>query len=856
MAGSKTNKVNFKTFFVKVILPSFLSVLLFVLLIFNFIIPFFKDNMLNSKKEMIRELVNSTMGIADKYYKLSVSGEMTVEDAKNSATKEIASLRYGAGLKDYFWITDFEPRMINHPYRPDLNNKNISKFKDPQGKLMFVAMVNVVRKNGHGYVDYMWQWMDDSTKIVPKISYVKEFKPWGWIIGTGIYIEDVNQEISKITYNLTVVSLIIASIITLMLIIILRQFYKTEINRLQTGELLKISREKYKAMVESSSEAKMMIIDKEIVHLNNRISEMFSHSTISGFADDFSNLSPKDKIISDEIHQFVNDDTKEIQFESTLQDINNHLINAIVTISKIMINTKSAFIITFKEISEINDKQTIIRYDELSGLIEELKSDYSKVNRRNEELFSLSIRKIIQEPMFCSSDASLSNIINQMKFNDISAVIILSDESKPLGIITQTDILKNLLSVSENENISVLDIMSSPLVSITYNSLNYYSLMTATSSNIHHLPITDNDGKITGIIKKEDIFNLIKYSEDIISFMISKSETIFQLSKERKKSFIHLDVMLESGANVRQLSKSITHITGLIQKRIIENIFNEIGNAPVPFAIISLGSEGRKEQSLTSDQDNALIFDNSGINNKNITDYFKMFAGKYNHYLNKVGFEYCDGDVMAKNPKWNQPLKVWYDYFSEWISNSTPENILETEIFFDLRTIYGDLSFETSVREHINKKIAENPNFLNILARHCTTYKIPVNFFGNLQTENFGESHDLINIKNPLRIIVNLVRLFSIKQNLNCTNTIKRIESLTEAGIFSKELANDLKYAYNYLMFIQLKFQVFSFMNGQPVTNYVDKKNLTSIEINTVKYILSVISTLQTKIKFDFGINE
>ena len=108
-------------------------------------------------------------------------------------------MRYGPESKDYFWINDMQPRLIMHPYRTDLEGKDIAGFTDPSGKHLFVEVVRTVKNSGAGYVDYQWQWKDDPDRIVPKISYVKGFDPWGWIIGTGIYVEDVHTEIAAIT---------------------------------------------------------------------------------------------------------------------------------------------------------------------------------------------------------------------------------------------------------------------------------------------------------------------------------------------------------------------------------------------------------------------------------------------------------------------------------------------------------------------------------------------------------------------------------------------------------------------------------------------------------------------------------
>lgn len=184
---------------IQIFLPVSLTVLLFVLTIFSLILPEMKERLLEGKREVIRELVSTAWSSLEDYARQERQGVLTREEAQAQARHHIRALRYGEGLKDYFWINDMHPRMIMHPYRPDLEGKDISDFTDPAGKRLFCAFVDIVKARGAGYVDYQWQWMDDPDRIVPKISYVKGFEPWGWIIGTGIYVEDVHAQISAIT---------------------------------------------------------------------------------------------------------------------------------------------------------------------------------------------------------------------------------------------------------------------------------------------------------------------------------------------------------------------------------------------------------------------------------------------------------------------------------------------------------------------------------------------------------------------------------------------------------------------------------------------------------------------------------
>ena len=225
-------KKNRYSFAIKIFLPAILTVVLFIISFFWVVIPSFERNMMDGKRETIYELTQTACSILDKYNKEVVLGRISLKEAQNLAADEIGLLRYGAENKDYFWITDMHPNMIRHPYRIDLNGKDLTKFKDPHGKTIFVEFVNTVNQNGEGYVDYMWQWKDDSTRIVPKLSYVRGFKPWGWIIGTGIYIEDVKTEIAQLEKRLIIISSIITGLIIILLTFVMRLSLKADSSRI------------------------------------------------------------------------------------------------------------------------------------------------------------------------------------------------------------------------------------------------------------------------------------------------------------------------------------------------------------------------------------------------------------------------------------------------------------------------------------------------------------------------------------------------------------------------------------------------------------------------------------------------
>lgn len=260
MREKKLRKIS-NTISRRIALPAFLTVLLFVTAIFLIVLPQLEESLLNRKKEMIQELTETVWSLLESYHERELSGELSRKEAQQRAILRIHELRYGPEKKDYFWINDMTPRMIMHPYRSDLDGSDISDFRDPNGKRLFVEFVRTVQRHGAGYVDYMWQWKDDPKKIVPKISYVKGFEPWGWVVGTGLYIDDVHAEIALIRNRLSSISLAILLVISLLALYTIRQslLADRERQRIFTErenllESLEESEKKYRNLIETTSD--------------------------------------------------------------------------------------------------------------------------------------------------------------------------------------------------------------------------------------------------------------------------------------------------------------------------------------------------------------------------------------------------------------------------------------------------------------------------------------------------------------------------------------------------------------------------------------------------------------------------
>jgi signal-transduction protein with cAMP-binding, CBS, and nucleotidyltransferase domain/PAS domain-containing protein len=243
-----------KVFLLKVDLPALLAIILFAGMIFLYLIPTFENVMMDRKRNLIHEMTASVYSLLDYYHGQELAGTLERQAAQEEARKAINTIRYGQDLKDYFWITDLVPVMITHPYRPDLNGHDLTNFHDSKGKAIFVDFVKAVADGGESYVEYMWQWNDDSTRIVPKLSYVRLFEPWGWVVGTGIYVEDVRTEIRRMEIRALAISGIFGLLIISLLFAISRQSHKIEQKRSSAERELHKSRELYRTLAEAASE--------------------------------------------------------------------------------------------------------------------------------------------------------------------------------------------------------------------------------------------------------------------------------------------------------------------------------------------------------------------------------------------------------------------------------------------------------------------------------------------------------------------------------------------------------------------------------------------------------------------------
>lgn len=951
---------NNKGFFLRVILPSILAVILFLVSFFVFIVPSVEESLMDRKKEMIRELTNSVWSIVQQYEKEEQQGVWTRAVAQQKAIAEIKQIRYGKDMLDYFWITDLRPVMVMHPIRTDLDGKSLHDFSDAHGKKLFVDCVTLVRKENEGYVDYMWQSKEDPTQTVPKLSFVKEFKPWEWIIGTGIYIEDARAEIQSLTQKLISITLVIAFLVALLLWYIFYQSLKIELKKRQAENELHESKEKYKSLVEASTEGLIMLIDGNITFVNDVLLKMTGFKT-----DELMGLGIK-TLVSEQnnrelIKKFSDSNIEEGQYEIRLVTKNQAAIEVLITVSISNQLKQSVTILIIKDISidrethlsamdyqkllshlqfgffriklgkkasfefanpttlrllgyqHIQDLGTTDLYDFIiqpaeikrirfqlfkSGFVSNKmlhlqKSDFSTLivsltlivieNENHQELIcdgiieDITVREhekadwmtLINAQKFSSflleqqvkdylgkihrldMEASIQEAIEKMERKNTECLLIVQNKNQVLGIITITDIQKRVLSLKLRLDNPVYLIMSSPVVSISENTSINAAFLFGENHKINHIPVKTQSGEWMGMLNLNALLRQLKNTLSLQLNQVKTSNSSKDLVKAHQSLVKFIKPLIQSDILPSYITDITATFSDAVTQRIIEISLMKLGKPPVGFLFVVMGSEGRREETLLTDQDNALIFEDVPAEKlPEVKKYFDQLGQYVCDALHEVGYTYCKGNIMAKNPHWTQPYSKWVQYFSHWINTPEPENVIEASIFFDIRGVYGDGELLSRLRSQVQPLIAQNETFIYHLAHHTYYSKPPVLPSGNLHADKL----DPIDIKNAMSIMTMFARTYSLKHDIRLTHTLERLECLKEQQIISIDTYSEFKYVYNYLFKLRFKNQLEALNNHVPIHNFLHLKNHTESELILIRRLLQVIPLLQNKIATDFRI--
>jgi len=959
-------KKSVKSIFFFIVFPTILATVLFVASIFLVFIPSLETQLIDAKKEMIKELTHTAWSIFQKYDNDVEKGTLEIAEAQKRAISEVKAIRYGHENLDYFWITDMNPKMIMHPYREDLNGKDLTHIEDSNGKKIFVECAKVVKTKGFGYENYMWQYKDDENDIVPKVSYVKGFEKWGWIVGTGIYMEDVELEIKALQNKIILISLGITLILIILFGIIVWQSLKIDNRRVSAELSLLESREKYKIMVEAVIEGSLMIIEDKFVYSNRPIQDLLCFSDA-----EFFNLKIADVFPSSEVLAVLINEVNKLEFpqkiETLIKTKNGEFINVILHLSLFELDKKKGFTIivndarrdklieeelskrserikslanslnigifktTFERKSHFieansaalkifgyaNEKQLLNKniydlfFDEaekreflkelaenksvknklvrllkedgtfsfvfvsieliqaeegsfsyFEGVIDDVSLQKKSEKEKDKLIYELQTSQnflnqpIIQfasKPLKCFVDDSVARVAEIMTREKYSVIVVETRESQPLGVVTESDFKSRVVNQAIDNNTSVFEIMSAPIISVREQSLVFETILLMNKSNIRHVAIKNIRNEIKGVVSLDKLSNLQFDTHSMLVKEIKFAKSVYDLEVTYKHLPGLIKALINSGVNSESITRAITMVSDTITEKLIGFVISELGEPPVKFAFISLGSEGRKEQTLKTDQDNAIVFEDVEKESfDEVQSYFLQFSNLVCNWLNQVGYDFCLGEIMAKNPKWNQPLYSWKQQYKKWFTVANAQDIIEMNIFFDFRCIYGSKVLVDDLSSFVNQLSETHPEFFIYLAENAVNLKSQVNVFGKIVLKGGRNEKQEFDTKESMALISNYARIYALKNNIQETNTLVRLELLYQKKILHEETYNQISGGYKYLLQLRLKHQASLISMNKAPDNCINSGALSHNEISRLTQILKSLEVLKSKLSFDF----
>lgn len=254
--------------FLNMIFPAVLAMLLFVIALFGVLKPFFEASLMERKRESVRDVTKAALGVLEEAAYEVESNQISLEKAQELAKKRIEAMRFGRSGDEYFWLQDLTPRILMHPYRPDLVNQDVSEFKDARDVEIFVEFVNVALAKEDGFVSYVWQWHEDQSRQEAKESYVLLFDEWNWIIGSGIYDKEVKEDIAKLEVYFLIISLFIDLIIILLMFFLVGKGMKSERAKRKAERLLNESFDRYRSLSEAATEGVLILTKSRCSYAN------------------------------------------------------------------------------------------------------------------------------------------------------------------------------------------------------------------------------------------------------------------------------------------------------------------------------------------------------------------------------------------------------------------------------------------------------------------------------------------------------------------------------------------------------------------------------------------------------------
>ena len=453
----------------------------------------------------------------------------------------------------------------------------------------------------------------------------------------------------------------------------------------------------------------------------------------------------------------------------------------------------------------------------------------------------------IKDVVSTLEDTKIREAAQLMTEKRISSVVIMDRNDLPVGVVTDRDLREKVVSRGRNVEEPVRSIMSTSLIRVDARDYCFEAVLRMIKYNIHHILVIE-DGKLTGVITNHDLMMLQGTSPLSLTKDIESQQTIDGLMPVSKKVSGIVGLLLKEGAKASNITKVITEINDRLVKKVMEFAEKKFGAAPAPYCLVVFCSEGRKEQTFKMAQNNAIIYADP-VSDRHAEDakkYFGAFTAFVRDGLITCGFPISPAGRMASNPLWCQPLKVWKEYFSNWVSTPTPDAVSNTAAFFDLRPIYGEHALSDALKDFFIPLLRDQKVFLSFLVNMAVENTPPVGLFKSFVVDKSGVHKGKFNLKDRgITPLVDSIRLCALEKEIHETSTLERIALLRGMHPLVNEYADELEHSFEFLMLLRINHQYGQISAGAAPDNFLNPDRLSNFEKRSIREVFQLISKIQ-----------
>jgi CBS domain-containing protein len=473
------------------------------------------------------------------------------------------------------------------------------------------------------------------------------------------------------------------------------------------------------------------------------------------------------------------------------------------------------------------------------GLAERLKAslDQSPVASFRSDL-SHEVQQLVRRAaVWVEADATVGAAARVMREQRISSVLV---RTEPPGIVTDRDFRNRVLAEDLGPDTPLVRVLSSPLRTVAAATPMYEAWTKLLDEGLHHLPVVRDD-EIVGVLTSGDLLRHSAQGPVAVLRGVERLAGRDALPGYGAKVAEMASALVAGRLDVTVIAGFVARLNDALLRRIMRWATDELGPPPAPFAWIAFGSEGRMEQTLLTDQDNALIYAEEGTARRG---WYQALAERVNADLEAAGFPRCAGGYMARS--WNGPLSEWIQRFEGWIDSPQPQALLEASIFFDYRRVEGDL--DLAPLDAVVARSAESATFLRFLARSAMIFKPPPLLLLRIR----GASSEVDLKLHGISPVVFLARCYALEAGTVARNTLERIAAAARAGLVDAESAETVAESYRFLLGLRLRLQLDMMSRGRPPTNRIALSELGPIERSRVKDSFRAVRAWQDRAAFHY----